>query len=430
MREFGSEKKAPQEDITLRVLRSVVLTVLTALVIYLCWKLVAPFLNAFTWGLTLAVACGPLRKRLFSRLPRLPATLLIMAFVIAVIAVPVTFVSRQLLQESLKAQTLLQQSVQTDDWRSAIAENRWFGPIWTWADQQLDLSQMAQELAGAIARSIAPAVARSVGVISQAGAALLAFFFFLRDQEIALATIRRLLPLEASETDLLFTRVSSAVQSAIYGRLFIGFLQGLLGGIIFALVGLPAPVFWGAVMSLLSTLPVLGAFMVWVPAGAFLLVEGHWIRALIVLVWGLAVIHPVDNLLYPVLVGARMGLHPLVLFVAFVGGLIAFGPAGLILGPCIIALAVGIGEVWKSRAVAVDDRADVVQVDIAQKETLSAKPLTDRAFRAPTYLPGCLRGKPGTALEANRSANRILSLARRARSQPNSGHPQGRSTMR
>ena len=52
-------------------------------------------------------------------------------------------------------------------------------------------------------------------------------------------------------------------------------------------------------MSLLSTLPVLGAFMVWVPAGAFLLVEGHWIRALIVLVWGMAAIHPVDNLLYP-----------------------------------------------------------------------------------------------------------------------------------
>ena len=285
-----------------------------------------------------------------TRLPRLPATLLTMTFVIVVIAVPVTFVSRQLLQESLKAQTLLQRSFQTDGWRNAIAAHRWVGPIWAWADQQLDLSQIAQELAGAIAHSIAPAVARSVGVISQAGAALLAFFFFLRDQEIVLATIRRMLPLEATETDLLLSRVASAIQTAIYGRLFIGFLQGMLGGAIFALVGLPAPVFWGAVMSLLSTLPVVGAFIVWVPAGAFLLIEGHSIRALIVLVWGVAVIHPVDNLLYPVLVGARLGLHPLVLFVAFVGGLIALGPSGLILGPCILAFALGVAEVWKSRA--------------------------------------------------------------------------------
>jgi predicted PurR-regulated permease PerM len=102
-------------------------------------------------------------------------------------------------------------------------------------------------------------------------------------------------------------------------------------------------------MSLLSILPVLGAFVVWVPASVFLLVGGHWIRAVIVAVWGLAVIHPVDNVLYPVLVGARLGMHPLVLFVAFVGGLIAFGPAGLILGPCIIAAAVGIVKVWEAR---------------------------------------------------------------------------------
>ena len=196
---------------------------------------------------------------------------------------------------------------------------------------------------------------------------MFAFFFFLRDQEIGLAAIRRMLPLEDSETDLLFTRVSSAVRSAIYGRLFIGLLQGFLGGVIFALVGLPAPVLWGAVMSILSTLPVLGAFIVWVPAGVFLLADGHWIRALIVLVWGLAVIHPVDNLLYPVLVGTRLGMHPLVLFVAFVGGLIAFGPSGLILGPCIIAFAAGIVEVWKSRSIAVDKRAELVP-----EETLRA----------------------------------------------------------
>ena len=273
-------------------------------------------------------------------------------FVIIVIAVLVTFVSRHLLQESLKAQTLIQKSVQTDDWRSIIETHRWMGPVWNWSDQQLDLSEMAQQLATAIARSLAPAVARSVGVISQAGAGLLAFFFFLRDQEVALAAIRRMLPLAASETDLLFNRISTAVESAIYGRLFIGFLQGLLGGVIFALVGLPAPVFLAAVMSLLSTLPAFGGFMVWVPAGAFLLADGHWVRALIVLVWGVAVIHPVDNLLYPVLVGARLGLHPLVLFVAFVGGLIAFGPSGLILGPCIIAFAAGIADVLKSRSLA------------------------------------------------------------------------------
>ena len=61
------------------------------------------------------------------------------------------------------------------------------------------------------------------------------------------------------------------------------------------------------------------------------------------------VTHFGNDILYPVLVGARLGMHSLVLFVAFVGGLIAFGPAGLILGPCIVAAAGALAEVWEAR---------------------------------------------------------------------------------
>jgi predicted PurR-regulated permease PerM len=272
--------------------------------------------------------------------------------VIVVIAAPLSFVLRQLLQESLKAQAWVLNSMQADGWRGVIAANRWFGPLWSWADQQFDLSQIAQQIAATIARWIAPAVAHSVSVISQTGAALLAFFFFLRDEEIVLAGVSRALPLSPPETDRLFARVSTTIRTAVYGRVFIGFLQGFLGGVIFAIVGLPAPVFWGAIMSFLSVLPFLGAFVVWVPASAYLLVTGHWVSALIVVIWGFLVIHPVDNFLYPVLVGARIGMHPLVLFLAFVGGLIAFGPTGLILGPCIIALTAGLAEVWHQRQAA------------------------------------------------------------------------------
>ena len=282
-------------------------------------------------------------------MPKLPATLLILTLVLVVIAAPVSFILRQLLQESLQAQSSLKQSLNTDAWRSNVATQRWLGPLWTWADQQLDLNEVARQIAGTTARWAASILAHSVSAVSQFGIALLAFFYFVRDQAIVLAAVRRMLPLAPGEVDLLETRISVAVRSAVYGRLAVGLLQGFLGGVIFALAGLPAPVFWGSVMSVLSTLPVLGAFVVWVPGAAFLLMDGHWVRALIVVIWGLAVIHPVDNMLYPVLAGARMGLHPLVLFVAFVGGLIAFGPAGLILGPCIVAAAGGIAEVWEAR---------------------------------------------------------------------------------
>jgi predicted PurR-regulated permease PerM len=341
-----------RERDTVRILKAAVLAALTALAAYLCWKLLAPFVNAFTWAFALAVVCAPLRKWLFARMPRFAATTLILVLVVAVITLPLTFVLRQLLGESLKAQAFLRDSMQANDWRSLVASHPRLGLLWSWADQQLDLGQIVQRMAAGIVAWIAPALARSVRVVSQTGVALLALFFFLRDAETLLAELGRLLPLSPVESGKLFARVSSTLRTAVYGRVLIGFLQGFLGGVIFAIVGLPAAVFWGTMMSILAVLPFLGAFVIWVPAAAYLLMSGHWISALILAVWGLVVIHPVDNVLYPILVGARVGMHPLMLFVAFVGGLIAFGPTGLILGPCIIALTAEFAEIWKQRCAA------------------------------------------------------------------------------
>jgi predicted PurR-regulated permease PerM len=348
----GGGSGAAHQDATLVVLRAAVLVLITALVLYLCWQIVAPFVNAFTWAFAIAVACSPLRQWLFRRMPRSVASILIIALLLIVIVVPVSFLFRQLLHESQRAQAMFQGSLQSEGWRATIASNRWLASLWDWGNQQFDFEQIGRQLNGMVARSIGPVVARSVRVIAQIGAALLALFFFLRDQEVVVEAIGRVLPLSEGETDRLFTRVASAVRASVLGRLFIGMLQGSLGGFIFAILGLPAPIFWGAVMSLLATLPFVGAPFVWVPTCAILLLKGHWIKALVLALWGLIVINPVDNVLYPVLVGSRIGLHPLMLFLAFVGGMIAFGPTGLILGPCIVAVAVGLADVWEGRQAA------------------------------------------------------------------------------
>ena len=102
-------------------------------------------------------------------------------------------------------------------------------------------------------------------------------------------------------------------------------------------------------MAVLSMLPVFGAFIVWIPASVILLASGHWVRALILIAGGVALIHPVDNIVYPLLVGPRLGLHPLVLFVAFLGGVIVFGAPGLILGPIIVTVATVLAEIWHAR---------------------------------------------------------------------------------
>ncbi|MDE3197289.1 MAG: AI-2E family transporter, partial [Acidobacteriota bacterium] len=312
-----SDDRGPRIDPALRVLRIAALLAMAGAVIWLCWNLVAPFVSGFTWGLTIAVVCAPLRNWLFRRMRHGPATILIIGAVLLLIAVPLSLVLGQFFQELVRAQESVGAWLHAENWKQSISQHRLFGPLWNWADREIGIASLAQQGTASLTRFIAPTVMKSAGFFAQSGVALFALFFFLRDQEVFLAALRRALPFSDGQTDFFMERISAAVRSAVYGRLFAGLLQGALGGVVFAIVGLPAPVFWGALMAFLSILPLLGAPVVWIPACLFLVFDDHWVKALIVAVWGVAVINPVDNILYPILVGGKLGLHPLALFVAF-----------------------------------------------------------------------------------------------------------------
>ena len=95
--------------------------------------------------------------------------------------------------------------------------------------------------------------------------------------------------------------------------------------------------------------PVLGAFVVWIPAALFLLLDGSPGKALLLTLWGTVVVGGIDNLLYPMLVGKRLQMHTVLAFISIVGGLVVFGASGLILGPVIFAITRLLLEIWSSR---------------------------------------------------------------------------------
>ena len=149
--------------------------------------------------------------------------------------------------------------------------------------------------------------------------------------------------------DRVFSRVGNTVHATIYGTLVVAAIQGTLGGLMFWWLGLPAPVLWGLVMGMLAVVPVLGAFIVWIPAALLLALEGSLGKALILALWGGVVVGGIDNLIYPILVGNRLKLHTIPAFMAIVGGLIVFGASGLILGPVTLTVTVVLLEIWRSR---------------------------------------------------------------------------------
>ena len=341
----------PHEPASPVALRTLVLVALTAIALFLCWQMVAPFLPAFAWALAVSVAVYPLRSRLMAHLPRSLAAIVTVSLAIVMLAVPGGLLVHELIDESTSGLAAVQSTLDLSNWRHAAESNRFLKPLFAEiARLDVDLKDIGPEIANRLGGWLMPAFTKSLWAFSQVATFLFAFFFFVKDQESMIESIRSRLPLLRSESDYLFERITDAIHAAVYGRVLIGTVQGFLGGLIFLFVGLPAPLFWGAVMAVLSTLPAVGAFLIWAPAAGLLLAQGHWVRALIVTVWGMAVIHPVDNVLYPVLVGAKLGLHPLLLFVAFVGGLLAFGAPGLVLGPAVLALTIGLGEIWTRRS--------------------------------------------------------------------------------
>jgi predicted PurR-regulated permease PerM len=81
----------------------------------------------------------------------------------------------------------------------------------------------------------------------------------------------------------------------------------------------------------------------------FLALEGSWGKALILTAWGGIVVALIDNLLYPVLIGTKLRLHTVPVFIAILGGLAVFGAAGLILGPIVLAMMVALIDIWRRR---------------------------------------------------------------------------------
>lgn len=331
-------------------IRTGVVLAVAALGLYVCYLLALPFLGAITWAVVLSILIAPAHRRLEERLPypSLAAMLSTIAAAV-VVAVPVLFVAQQLIGEAANAAVFVEKMLRSSAWRAAIDDSPRLAAIAAWLEERLDL-------AGAAASLAAWLTGRSTSFLRASATQLAGFvltfyflFFFLRDRGRILALIDALSPMSAAETRLLVGRFSETVDATIFGVIVVAIVQGTLGGLMFWWLGLPLPMVWGLVMGLLAIVPVLGAFVVWIPASLFLALDGSWGKAFILAAWGGLIVASIDNLLYPMLVGNRLKLHAVPALVAAIGGIILFGAAGLVLGPAVIVMTWALVDILKAR---------------------------------------------------------------------------------
>jgi len=317
--------------------------------------LIGTFLMPVFWAAVLATVFFPLQRRYVAGLRghRSLAALATILTILGLVVVPLGLVGLGVSREAVQLHEQIKSGA-----IDLQAPLRFLARITPLASDYLD--RFGVDLEGMAQRLSTSAVAITQFLASRAlgfGQDVLRFtalfflmlyvlFFFLRDGNQLVATMIRMLPLgDVRERELLakFAQVSLAT---IKGTLVVGIVQGAIGGGLFWALGMPAPVFWGTVMAMVSVLPVVGPSLVWAPAAVILLGLGEIVKGIVLIAAGVLVIGLVDNVLRPILVGRETQMPDYLVLLATLGGLAVFGVSGFVIGPVIAAFFLVVWEMF------------------------------------------------------------------------------------
>jgi predicted PurR-regulated permease PerM len=308
-----------------------------------------PLSGAVLWGVVIAILFAPLYRRLTTamRQRRNLAALATVAIILVMVILPLTLLTASLLQEAYGVIRRIQSG--------EVDFGRYFDQILNalpaWASGLLDRFGLTD--LGAVQSSLSDGLMKGSRVLATQAlnigqntfdfivslfVMLYLLFFLLRDGDDLARRIRRAIPLRAEQQQALLHTFTTVIRATVKGNIVVAILQGALGGLIFWLLGIHAPLLWAALMTVLSLLPAVGAALVWGPVAVYFLATGAVWQGVLLAAYGVLVIGLVDNVVRPILVGQDTKMPDYVVLIATLGGIAIFGINGFVIGPVIAAL--------------------------------------------------------------------------------------------
>lgn len=325
----------------------------TAIALYLCWLMLRPFIGVLAWAVVLVIVFYPVHQRLASRIGRRSLSALVSCVLVVLIAViPLTLITVALAEELAKVlPNLPEQLSQVMNPDASV-----IGRVAQWIQRRfgVDPSGSQKFMAEQLQRSGQFMLGFSLSLVGNiAGGIVKAFFvvftmyYLFRDGDKIVDKLPDALPLKREQSEAIISRTREVVGASVYGVVSIAALQGFLGGIAFWILGIPSPLLWAVLMTFVCMIPMLGSFLVWAPLAIYLGVNGYWARAITLALWGGLVISLVDNFLRPKLIKNQTRLHELFVFFSVLGGISVFGLLGIVLGPVILAITLGLLQTFR-----------------------------------------------------------------------------------
>ena len=328
--------------------RKTLLLLLALVTIAFIWILL-PFYGAIFWAVALGILFAPLQRKLLLKLKgrRNLATFTTLGACTVIAIIPVIITTTLLVQEVATLYKDVESGrinvasyvMQFKDILPATAQD--------WLDRfgmgNIDglsekVSKGALEGSQFFATQVFSFGQSTFDLVVSFFIMLYLLYFFIRDGQQMVRTIRNAVPLAEQQKRLLQLKLRRVVRASVKGNLAVAITQGALGGVIFWVLGIHSALFWAVLMMFLSLLPAVGAGIVWAPVAVYFVVTGSLWQGVVLALYGVFVIGMVDNVLRPILVGKDTKMPDFLILISTLGGMAIFGLNGFVIGPLIAAL--------------------------------------------------------------------------------------------
>lgn len=337
-------------------LRRALLSLSLALLVASCVVVLRPFLSPIVWAGVLAYASWPVYRRLHRLLRTFEtaAALLMTLVMTCAVVIPVLWLLYLVQGELSNAYRALTGDLTHEPklLPSAIRDIPWLGGLLQ--DQFLHYASDPAELSRAAISWIQQWAAGLAGLLGSLGRnflkillTILTLFFFYRDGD-GVAHQTRVIARRLFE-DRLDRYASTAgvmTRAVLYGLLVSAFAQGAVAGIGYRVLGLESPVLLGVLTGVLSVVPAVGTGLIWLPVSLWLLATGSIWKGLLLVAWCSVLVHPIDNVLRPLLISNATQVPFLLVMFGVIGGLTTFGLVGIFVGPMLLGIAVAVWREW------------------------------------------------------------------------------------
>ncbi len=318
------------------------------LLFYLVYRIFEPFLVPLGWAVVLVVCFHPVHKKLERRWGPGRAAAASTLGVLLVLVIPALILLGGFVREAVIANQAIVEAHNRGEAPLVAASERFT----TWLHQQfpsmkevdpLQTIQRGTDLLGQALAARAGSWAKNAAVfVLDLFVMLFALYYLFRDAGAIVDAARRTLPFDEPQREEMLARARDLISAGVRASLVISAVQGTIGGISFMLVGLPAPIFWGVVMAFFALLPLVGSWIVWVPAALWLFTQGHIAGGVTLAITCGLLAGTIDHFVRPILLSGHARMSPLLVFISVLGGIGVFGMLGFVLGPIVVATAAGI----------------------------------------------------------------------------------------